>query len=116
MQVSDLVDEGASISWTGTKGIVNASVKKDPASVKSLFGSGEKTGHYFPVEFKEQYYGEDVELTGRTKGSKTIKPSAGDPYLIQRLENLGEDSRLTAKVKDSQEEIFELDFSRVTKQ
>lgn len=116
VQVSDLIDEGASIAWTGTKGAVTGSAKKDPASVKSLFGSGEKTGHFFPVQFKEQYYGKDIELSGRTKGNKTIRPSAEDPYLIQRLENLGEENKLTAKVKDGQEEIFELDFSGVTKQ
>ena len=99
----------------GTKGVVTASLKKDPAGLESLYGESEKTGYFFPIKFKEEYYGNDVELSGRTGGNKTIKPTSDDPYLIVRLENLSAD-KLTAKVEKTQEEIFELDFTGVTKQ
>ncbi len=95
---------------------MTASLKKDPEGLEGLYGADEKTGHFFPVKFEEKYYSQDVELSGRTGGNKTIKPTADDPYLIIRVENLDGGNKLTAKVKETQEEIFELDFSGVTKQ
>ena len=113
--VSDLIDESTAIKWTGTKGVVSGTVKKDPSSVQSLYGANEKTGHFFPVKFEEKYYNQNVELSGRTDGNRTIKPTTEDPYLIIRLENLDGGNKLTAKVVDTQEEIFELDFGGVDK-
>ena len=115
LTVSTLVDDGASIAWTGTKGVVTASLKKDPAGLENLYDESERTGYFFPIKFKEEYYDNDVELSGCKAGNKTIKPTSDDPYLIVRLENLSAD-KLTAKVEKTQEEIFELDFTGVTKQ
>ncbi len=81
----------------------------------ALYEESEQTGHFFPVQFKADYYGKDVELSGRTGGNKTIKPSAEDPYLIQRLENLSA-NKLTATVKATQEEVFELNFTGATRE
>lgn len=95
---------------------MSADVKKDPAGISALYGEGEQTGHFFPVQFKPEYYGKAVELSGRTDGNRTVTLSEQDPYLIVRLENLSAGGRLTAKVKATLEEVFELDFSGVTKE
>lgn len=114
IKVGDLVD-GISIKWQGTKGEVNGTIKSDPSGMEKLYGPSDATGHFFPVQFNAQYYNNPVKLTGSSNGEKTITPSADDPYLIIRLENLEAD-KATAKVDGTEEEIFELDFSKATQQ
>lgn len=111
--VSALIDDGTKITWKGTKGTASGTAKKDPSGMDKLYSGAEAKGHFFPVQFKSEYYSKEIELSGRTGGNKTITPSAEDPYLIQRLENLSA-NKLTAKVKATQEEVFEIDFSGVT--
>ena len=115
VKVSDLVDGDAAIKWDGTKGTATGNAKKNPESVKVLYGESEKTGHFFPVEFGEKYFGKKIKLSGRTGGDKTITPSKDDPYLIIRLENLDEGNTLTAIVEETGEVVFVIDFSGVTK-
>lgn len=111
VKVSDLID-GASVAWTGTKGKVTGTIKKDPDSVKKLYGADQQSGHFFPATFESKYYSKPVTLGGRTDGDRVITPTAEDPYLIIRLENLSGD-KATAKADGA--EIFELDFSGATK-
>ena len=115
LTVSTLIDEGATITWKGTKGTASGTAKKDPEGMDKLYSGAEAKGHFFPVQFKSEYYSKEIELSGRTGGNRTITPSADDPYLIQRLENLSAGNKLTAKVKATQEEVFEIDFSSVVK-
>lgn len=114
VKVSDLINSDAAIKWDGTKGTVTGTAKKDPESVKSLYGKEEQTGHYFPVMFEERYFGKKVTLSGTTHPDKTITLSAEDPYLIIRLENLSAGKALTATVQETGEEVFVLDFNGVT--
>lgn len=114
VRVSDLINSDATIKWDGTKGTVTGTAKKDPESVKSLYGADEKEGHFFPVMFEERYFGKKVTLSGTTHPDKTITPSVEDPYLIIRLENLSEGKTLTATAQETGEEVFALDFSGVT--
>lgn len=113
LKVGDLV-EGISIEWKGTKGSVSGTIKKNPAGMEELYGPEDKDGHFFPIAFKASYLGSEIELTGSSNGTKTITPSAADPYLIIRLENLEAD-KVTAKVSGTEEEVFELDFSKATR-
>ena len=47
-------------------------------------------------------------------GGKDITPSADDPYLVIRVENVTVDHKISAKLQSTGEEIFELDFSDAT--
>ena len=113
LTVSTLVDEGAKITWKGTKGTASGTAKKDPSGIETIFHGDQAKGHYFPIKFKEGDLSKELTLTGSKDGEKTLTPTADDPYLIVRLENLTA-NKLTAKVKATQEEVFEVDFSGVT--
>ena len=47
-------------------------------------------------------------------GKEEIEPTADDPYLIIRVENVTVDDKISAILTDTKEEIFELDFSKAT--
>lgn len=113
--VSALIDPGVSIKWTGTKGAVSGTIKKDPDGLDAIYGEGGSSGHFFPVKFDEKYYNKPIKLTGSKNGNKTIAPSSDDPYLIIRLENLSGNTA-TATVDGTDEEVFELDFSGATQE
>lgn len=108
--VSTLIGPDATIKWSGKKGEASGEVKYN--ADMELFSDDEKTGHFFPVAIGEEYYEQQVTISGRSKGDKVITPTQSDPYVIQRIENL-ETGVMTAKVDG--EEIFSIDFSK-TKQ
>ncbi len=112
--VEEMIGEDAKIKWNGTKGAVTGTVKKNE-NFEDLYGEDGKSGHFFPFEFGEEHYGQQITLSGATKGDKDITPSEKDPYLIIRLENLT-DKKLTAKNKKTSEVIFDLDFTGVTQE
>ena len=112
--VEEMIGDDVKIKWNGVKGAVTGTVKKNE-DFEDLYGSSDKSGHFFPFEFGEEYYGKDIVLSGRTAGEKTIKPDEKDPYLIIRLENLSV-KKLTATVEDTKAEIFTLDFSGMTQE
>ncbi len=109
-QVSDLIEPTASISWTGTKGEAGGDVKYVD-DLSDLFGLAEKDGHFFPVKFDAKYQGEQIELSGREGGNRTVTVDS-DLLLVVRIENLAEGKTLTAKADG--EEIFSVDFSKAT--
>lgn len=115
LTVSTLIDGGAKITWKGTKGTASGTAKKDPAGIDKIFHGDQAKGHYFPIKFTDKCLSKELTLTGSKDGEKTLTPSVEDPYLIVRLENLTA-NKLTAKVKATQEEVFEIDFSGVTQQ
>ncbi len=101
------------IAWTGLVGKPQGTIKY--VTDYSVYPDGERTGHFFPVAFKPEYYGQDVTVGGQNGvGGKDIKPTAEDPYLIIRVENVTVESKISAVVKATQEEIFTLDFSGAT--
>ena len=106
-----MIDDNTSIEWTGINGVATGTVKYN-SDFSELYGSAEKSGHFFPTSFNEKYYNKQVVISGRTDGDKTITPSSDDPYLITRIENLSDGKKLTAKVDGT--EIFTIDFSGVT--
>lgn len=108
--VSTLIGPDATIKWSGKKGEASGEVKYN--ADMELFPDDEKTGHFFPVAIGEEYYEQQVTISGRSKGDKVITPTQSDPYVILRIENL-EAGVMTAKVDG--EEIFSIDFSK-TKQ
>lgn len=101
------------ISWTGLVGKPQGTIKY--VADYSVYPGGEQTGHYFPIAFDPEYYGKEI-LVGSQNGAggKTIKPTAEDPYLIIRVENVTVENKISAVVKNAQEEIFTLDFSGAT--
>lgn len=109
--VSDLIDSDVYVVWNGTKGTPKG-------TVKYIDNYGEPygdhvDGHFFPVKFSEEYLGKEILVGG--PGGKTIKPTENDPYLIIRLENVTVQDKISAVVQDTGEEIFELDFSKITR-
>lgn len=103
------------IAWTGLTGKPQGTVKY--VTGYSTYPDSEQTGHYFPVEFKSEYYDTDILVGSQNgKGGKTIKPTVQDPYLIIRIENCTVESKISAIVSETQETVFELDFSGTTLQ
>ena len=103
-----------SISWDGTKGSPIGTVKY--ISKYGLPYTGEEeSGHFFPIKFKDKYLNQLVNVGGQNGvGGKNFTPNADDPYLVIRVENVTVNNKITAIVKETQEEIFELDFNETT--
>lgn len=110
--VSDLIDSDVYVVWNGTKGIPKGTVKYI-ANYGSPYEGDQASGHFFPIKINEKYFGKDILVGG--PGGKLIKPTESDPYLIIRLENVTVQDKISAVVQDTKEEIFELDFSKVTR-
>lgn len=110
--VSDMIEKDVAISWTGTDGAAVGTVKKND-DFSDLYGDQQKSGHFFPFKFDEKYYGKLLTLSGAEAGDKDATPTAEDPYLIIRLENLKEEL-LTVSEKASKKVLFTVDFSGVT--
>ena len=110
--VSDLIDSDVYVVWNGTKGTPKGTVKYIE-NYGSPYAGEQVSGHFFPVQINEKYFGKDILVGG--PGGKTIKPTESDPYLIIRLENVTVQDKISAVVQDTGEEIFELDFSKVTR-
>ena len=106
-----MIDTDVEVEWEGTHGSVTGTIKLID-DYSDVYGDAEKSGHFFPVEFEEKYYDQPITISGRTAGDKEITPSADDPYLIIRLENFNENPKAT--VRDTEETVFELDFSEAT--
>lgn len=104
------------IAWTGLVGKPQGTVKY-VADYGQPYTEDEKSGHFFPVQFKPEYYDKDIIVGSQNgEGGKTIKPTAKDPYLIIRVENVTVDKKISAIVSETQEKVFELDFTDTTLQ
>lgn len=104
------------IAWNGLDGKPQGTVKYI-ADYGAPYTEDEKSGHFFPIAFKPEYYDKDIVVGSQNgEGGKTIKPTAEDPYLIIRVENVTVDKKISAIVSETQEKVFELDFSGVTLQ
>ena len=84
-----------------------------------VYEDEQKKGHYFPTKFPEKNYkplhvGGEVSGDGFTAG-KDFEPSADDPYLVIRIENLT-DNKVTVFDQSSKETMFSLDFTGATLQ
>lgn len=110
--VSDLIDSDVYVVWNGTKGTPKGTVKYIE-NYGSPYDGDQVQGHFFPVKFSEEYLGKEILVGG--PGGKIITPTEADPYLIIRLENVTVQDKISAVVQDTGEEIFELDFSKVTR-
>lgn len=112
--VSELIDQNVSIGWAGTKGTVTGTIKKIE-SYGSPYEGGQDSGHFFPVKFSDKYLDKDITVGSQNgEGGKEIRPTNSDPYLVIRVENVTVDSKISAILKSTKEEIFELDFSKAT--
>lgn len=120
-KVADMIDDDVVTNWKGTTGEVVGTIKYND-DFKDLYGAEEAAGHFYPAQIKSEYYGTPLVAVGATKGDKEFTPSAEDPYLIVRLENL-EDNNLTVKLKSptraiaaqgEDDTIFKLDFDKAT--
>lgn len=101
------------IAWTGLDGKPQGTVKYI-ADYGQPYTEDEKSGHFFPIAFKPEYYGKDILVGSQNgEGGKTIKPTAEDPYLIIRVENVTVDKKISAIVSETKEKVFELDFNKV---
>lgn len=119
LQIADLIEPGVTISWDGTTGTPQGTAKY-VEDYSSAYSDDEKTGHFFPMKFSKDCYDEPITISGSNNGDKEITPTAIDPYLIIRIENLKE-NKMTAKKAaaaaaysrevEAGDEIFTLDFS-----
>ena len=113
-KVSDLIKSDVSIDWKGTTGTPTGTVKYIENYGKP-YEDNQVSGHFFPIRFERTYYDKQIQVGG--DGGKTITPTEDDPYLIIRLENVTVDDTISAVMKDgSQKTIFELNFSKITKE
>ena len=112
-KVSDLISNDVSISWEGTKGTPTGTVKYI-SSYGKPYEPGQDSGHFFPTKFERKYFDKEVQVGG--EGGKTIIPTEDDPYLIIRIENVTVEDKISAVIKGTEEEIFELDFGQITKE
>lgn len=76
----------------------------------------EKKGHFFPVKFTKENYkklhvGGTVSDTEFTAG-KDFTPSDNDPYLVIRVENCTDDSKVTIYDATTKQGLFTLDFKQ----
>ena len=110
-----MIDNSTSISWSGTKGTVTGSVKYIE-NYGSPYESGQQSGHFFPIKFADKYLNKVITVGSQNgEGGKDITPTNADPYLVIRIENVTVSNKISAIVKETKEEVFELDFSSVTK-
>ena len=112
-QVSDLISSDVSINWKGTKGTPTGTVKYIENYGKPYEGD-DVSGHFFPIKFERKYYDKEIQVGG--EGGKVIIPTEDDPYLIIRVENVTVADKISAALKETGEEIFELDFSSITRE
>ena len=110
--VGELIGEDAKIEWEKMKGTVTGTIK-NISDYGEPYEEGQRNGHFFPIKFAGRYYGKNVTVGSQNgQGGKQIKPTADDPYLIIRVENVTIDNKISAILTDTKEEIFELDFSK----
>lgn len=112
--VSELIGKDADIEWKKMKGTVIGTIKKI-SNYGEPYEEGQRDGHFFPVKFAGRYFNKNVTVGSQNgEGGKQITPTASDPYLIIRVENVTVDKKISAILTDTKEEIFELDFSKAT--
>lgn len=110
-----MIDNSTSITWSGTKGTVTGSVKYIE-NYGSPYDVGQQSGHFFPIKFANKYLNKVITVGSQNgEGGKDITPTSTDPYLIIRLENVTVGNKISAIVQETKEEVFELDFSSVTR-
>lgn len=104
------------IAWTGLDGKPQGTVKY-VADYGQPYTEDQQNGHFFPIAFRPEYYDKDILVGSQNgEGGKTIRPTAKDPYLIIRVENVTVDKKISAIVSETQEKVFELDFTDTTLQ
>lgn len=109
-QVHDLIGDDTRIIWTGTNGKAAGTARKITSWKE--FGTKNNSGHFFPVEFDDQYVGESLTVKGRSDGDREVKLDA-DKLLVIRLENL---SANTVQIEKDGEPVVSLDFSGVSRE
>lgn len=111
--VSELIGEDASVEWEKMKGTVTGTIKY--ISDYDVYDPGQQDGHFFPIKFFPSYFEKSITVGSQNgQNGKIITPTASDPYLIIRVENVTVDDKISAILTDTKEEIFELDFSKAT--
>lgn len=104
------------IAWNGLDGKPQGTVKY-VADYGTPYTEEQKSGHFFPIAFKPEYYDKNIIVGSQNgEGGKTIRPSTEDPYLIIRIENVTVGKKISAIVSETQEKVFELDFTNTTLQ
>ena len=112
--VSELIGDDANIEWEKMKGTVTGTIKYI-SDYGDVYDAGQRDGHFFPVKFAGRYFGKSITVGSQNgQGGKIINPTAEDPFLIIRVENVTVDDKISAILTDTKEEIFELDFSKAT--
>lgn len=86
------------------------------ANFGDQYEGDQKSGHFFPIKFADKYLDQAIIVGSQNgQGGKTITPTSDDPFLIIRIENVTVENKISAIVEKTKEEVFELDFSSVTK-
>lgn len=101
-----------------TDGAVTGTIKY--LSEMPEYEQGQKEGHFFPTRFTEKNYNKQLHVGGEVRGEgftagKDFEPSAEDPYLVIRVENLT-DKKVSVYDAESKNELFKLDFNGATLQ
>lgn len=79
----------------------------------------QQSGHYFPTQIDSKFYDTELHVggkpneTGFTAG-KDFTPDEADPYLIIRVENCTDESKVTVYNKTTKGELFTLNFGTAT--
>ena len=107
LKTSDLINKDVRIRWSGLDGKVygSANYVKD---IGSLYGAGQKTGHFFPLELATDLQNTTFNIHGAKTGTKQVTTD-GDTMLLIRLENLDDDKIVTVTKEDGSE-ILSLDL------
>ena len=109
--VGELIGEDADIEWNKMKGTVTGTIKHI-SNYGQPYDENQKDGHFFPIKFFPSYFEKSITIGSQNEGGKPITPTADDPYLIIRVENVTVDNKISAILTDTKEEVFELDFSK----
>lgn len=111
IKVSDMIKSDVKVSSDG----------KVTGTIKNL-SQGEdvpKEGHYFPIQLDKQYYNKELHAGGKVidgefAAGMNFTPTESDPYLNTRVESCTDGKKISIYDKNSQEELFSIDFNHAT--
>ena len=112
--VLNLIGADVKISWDGTTGKPTGKIKN--VEKYDTYPDGQRNGHYFPVQFSEQYYDKELHVGGSLSGDEftagsNFTPNKDDPYLVIRIENCTDGNKVKVFDVSTKEELFTIDFS-----
>lgn len=111
IKVSDMIKTDVKVSQSG----------KVTGTIKNLSQGVDvpKEGHYFPIQLDKQYYDTELHAGGKVvdgafAAGMDFTPNESDPYLNTRVESCTDGQKISIYDKNSQEELFSIDFTKAT--